>query len=80
MEQPTLTEQKCLPSSSYKGSRKTYYREVASILLLSLLYFGFVGQNETLEVVTWPFITFGIAAFGLKSDTIQEAINAKVKR
>ena len=82
MEVPTTTEQKSSTSDSLRNHspKKTYAREVACVLLASLLYFGYVGQDTTLEILVWPFSTFAVAAFGFKSDTIKEAVNGRKNR
>ncbi len=53
---------------------KTYKREVASILLLSLalltffwVYFGNEGAGEAVKVLNLPIFAFAGAAFGLDS-------------
>lgn len=44
---------------------KTYKREVAFIMLVALLYFGYTGSIEVLEILTGPFCLFIGWAYGL---------------
>lgn len=46
-------------------ARKTWKREVAFIMLVSLLYFGYVNSVQVLEILTLPFTLFVSWAFGL---------------
>jgi hypothetical protein len=45
---------------------KTYKREVAVIVLFYLGYLGLFGRVEALEVLSWPFMLFVGAAFGME--------------
>ena len=82
MERHTMTEQhqSSLNSSDDPKPKKTYAREIACVLLASLLYFGYVGQDSTLEILVGPFTIFAVTAFGFKSEVVKEAINARGKR
>lgn len=65
-----------LQTSTDKSS-KTYAREISCVLLASLLYFGYVGDTELVEVLVWPFVSFAVAAFGFKAEVIKEALNGR---
>ncbi len=54
--------------------KKTYARELACVLLLSMLYFGYKGEVELVEALVWPFISFAVAAFGFKTEVVKEAV------
>jgi len=81
MEQPTSTEQSCchsnssnVPQITTNKKTRTWAKEFSAILFAALIYFGYVGQTDVLEILVWPFTTFAVAAFGFKSDTIKEAV------
>ena len=46
---------------------KTYKREVASVLLLSLVPAYIFGGVELVGVLVWPIFGFATAAYGLDS-------------
>lgn len=60
-----------------KKPTKTYSREIAVILLGSLLYFGHADKVSALEYLSVPFSFFAVAAFGFKADVIKDALNAR---
>lgn len=57
--------------------KKTFARELASALLLSLVYLAHEGDVEVVEVLVWPFISFAILAFGFKADVVKSAIEGR---
>jgi len=44
---------------------KTYKREVAIVLLLSLIPSYYFGGNELVSTLVWPVFGFATGAFGL---------------
>jgi hypothetical protein len=51
---------------------KTWKREIASVLLLTLGVLLWYNHLEALKIVAWPFTTFAGAAFGADWWTKQE--------
>ena len=46
-------------------TKKTYKRELATILLCSLVPAYYFGGTELTELLVWPIFGFASAAFGL---------------
>ena len=46
-------------------TKKTFKREVATLLLMFLCYTIFGGDVETVKVIVYPFMAFAALAFGL---------------
>lgn len=51
--------------------KKTWSREVSTVLLFFLLFLAYKGQTEELEILIWPFTVFSMAAFGFKQPVIE---------
>lgn len=54
-----------------KEKQKTYKREIAVVLLIYIMVTGYIGDFRVLEVVTWPFLVYVMAAFGFDAYTKQ---------
>lgn len=47
--------------------KKTYKRELSVLLLIYLMYLGYIDNYRILEIMVWPFMLFVGGAFGLES-------------
>lgn len=60
-----------------RQSIKTYARETFWIMIVYVGYVGFMGNLALVELLIWPVMTFGLAAFGFKQEVVQDFIKSK---
>lgn len=54
-----------LETSKSEVAKKTFKREVATVLLAFLCFIIFGGDIEMVKVIIYPFMAFAALAFGL---------------
>lgn len=57
--------------------KKTYSRETFWIMMFWLGYLTFRENTELVEILIWPVMTFGLAAFGFKQSVVHDFVNPK---
>ena len=57
--------------------RKTYSRETFWTMIVFVGYLSYRGDVETVNLLVWPIMTFGLAAFGFKQEVIQDFVKSR---